>query len=441
MRRFLAAAVLALLLLPALAGASWAVEIVEVTSARGIKAWLVKDRTAPVISMSFSFRGGSAIDPPGREGLAAMAATLLGEGAGPLDAEAFKRELDAISASIGLNAELDEIGGGLRTLRGRRERAFELLALMLREPRFDPAAVERIRVRMLTAIERGREVPGRIAGRTLVEIMFAGHPYARNRQGEIETVKAITVEEMRAFLVRALTRDKLIVSVVGDIDETELAPLLDKAFGDLPASGAAADVPEWRGAVRGRTVVIDKPVPQSVVLIAQPGIKRDDPDWYAAFVLNYILGGGGFNSRLMNEVREKRGLAYSVSTSLSPYQRAGLIIASVASANERVAETVDIIRQQWKLIAEQGVTVEELANAKTYLTGSFALNLDSTGSIASLLQGIQADKLGKDFVDRRNGLIEAVTLADINRVAAKLLHAEDLVVVVVGQPKNLVSSP
>jgi zinc protease len=229
--------------------------------------------------------------------------------------------------------------------------------------------------------------------------------------------------------------------VVGDIDEIELAPLLDKAFAGLPAKGPPAAVPEWQAKPKGRIVVVDKPVPQSVVLIAQAGIKRNDPDWYVAYVLNYILGGGSFSSRLMNEVREKRGLVYSIQTRLSPYSHGGLIVTSAASANERVADTVDIIRQEWKRMAEGGITAEELANAKTYLTGSFALNLDSTSSIADLLQNMQIDKLGKDYLEKRNSYIEAVTLADVNRVAARLLKAEDLVVIVVGQPKNLASTP
>ena len=441
MRHFLAAWLVALLSLPALLTPVYAVDIVEITTPGGIKAWLVTDRTAPVISMSFSFSGGSALDPIGREGLAAMAASLLGEGAGPLDAEAFKRETDAISASIGLQAGIDEIGGSLRTLRDRRERAFELLALMLSQPRFDSPAVERIRIRTLTSIERAKEVPQRIAGRLQAEIMFAGHPYARNRAGEIDTVKAISADDMRAFVKGALSRDRLTVSVVGDIDEAELVSLLDKAFAGLPATGAPVAVAEWQANVKGRVVVVNKPVPQSVVLIAQAGIKRNDPDWYVAYVLNYILGGGGFQSRLMNEVREKRGLVYSVQSGLNPYAHGGLIVTSAASANERVAETVDIIRQEWKRMAQGGVTAEELTNAKTYLTGSFALNLDSTSSIADLLQNVQIDKLGKDYLDKRNRYIEAVTLADVGRVAARLLKPDDLVVIVVGQPKNLASSP
>lgn len=419
-----------------------AIDIVEVTSPGGIKAWLVQDRTAPVISLSLAFLGGAALDPADKEGLAQFTAALLDEGAGDLDSEAFKSRLDEIAASLSFDAGLDRLGGSLRTLRDNRAEAFELLRLALTAPRFDEAAVARIRDQMLASLRLDEQRPGRIAGRALQEAVFGSHPYARPGDGTPQSVAAITTADIRAAAKRLLARDRLTLSVVGDISPEELAPLLDSTFGGLPAGGEQVPVPPWQpGRSKGRTIVIERPIPQSVVAMAQPGIQRDDPDWFAATIMNYVLGGGSFNSRLMEEVREKRGLAYGVSTGLWPYRQAGLIGGQVATANERVAESLKIIRAEWRRMAEQGITGQELADAKTYLTGSFALNFDSTSSIASVLQSIQFDELGIDYLDRRAGLIEKVTLEDVRRVAKRLLHEDQLVVVIVGQPVGVSSTP
>ncbi|MGE0155121.1 MAG: M16 family metallopeptidase [Reyranellaceae bacterium] len=419
---------------PLIVSPAAAIDIEEVISPSGIRAWLVRDETAPVISVEFAFQGGGALDPVGREGAARMMAALLDEGAGPYGSQEFHAEIEAIAARLSFNASADQISGSLRTLRDKRQRAFDLLRLSLSEPRFAEPDLERIRGQMLSNLRSASASPNWIAGRALAESLFAGHPYARPTEGTLESVAALGVGDVKAARERAFRRGGLTVAVVGDITREELAGLLETGFGALPAAAPPARVPDWAGAPPGRTIVVERAIPQSVVVLGRDGLKRDDPEWFSAFVMNYILGGGGFNSRLTEEIREKRGLAYGVGTSLQPYDAGGLYYGSVATANDRVAESIALIRSEMKRMAEQGVTDEELANAKTYLTGSFALNFASGGAIAGLLLQVQLDDLGIDYLDRRNGLIESVTKADVQKAANRLLDPDAFTFVVVGQP-------
>ena len=246
---------------------------------------------------------------------------------------------------------------------------------------------------------------------------------------------------MRAFVQERLALDTLAIGVVGDITAKELAPLLDKTFGALPAKAAPWKVEDVAPKVAGRTIVIEKPLKQSNILFADRGLMRKDPDFYAAYVMNHILGGGGFTSRLYTEVREKRGLAYSVYTYLHPMDRSAIYAGGAGTANARVAETLKVVRDEWDKLAKDGVTEAELTAAKQYLTGSFPLRFTATERIASILVGMQTEDLGIDYLDKRNSYIEAVSLNDIRRVARKLLHPDDLTVVVVGQPKDVKPMP
>jgi zinc protease len=216
----------------------------------------------------------------------------------------------------------------------------------------------------------------------------------------------------------------------------ELGPLLDLAFGDLPDASAPVAVADAEP-VDGGTVIVRKSVPQSRVLFGQDGLARDDPDFYAAYVANHLLGGGGFTSRLTEEVREKRGLAYSVYSYLYPLDHGPLWFGGVGTANAAVDESIRLIRKEIARMAAGDIEAAELADAKTYLTGSFPLRLTSNDQIASLLVSMQVDDLGIDYLEKRNGYIEAVTLEDVRRVAKRLYHPERLLVVVVGDPDGL----
>ncbi len=418
-----------------------AVDIRQVTTPLGIKAWLVEDKSAPVVALSFSFAGGTASDPAGQSGITSLMATLLTDGAGPLDAQAFRLRQEEAAVSLGFGASLDRLSGTLRVLSANRDEGFELLRLALTAPRFDADMVGQRRAQAVARINQADQRPQSVAGRTLMATLFAGHPYAADPEGSREDLKGLTPALLRQRATALLLRDGLIVSAVGDIGEAELVRQLDRAFGSLAAGPLPPLPPEWKPPTKPRTVVVDRPVPQSVVLMALPGIARDDPDWYAAMVMNHVLGGGGQQSRLFNEVREKRGLAYGVSSGLRTYRRAALLVVSTASANERVAEAIRIIRAELARLRSDGITEQELTDAKTFLSGALALSLDSSGSIASLMQSLQIDGLSPDHLTRRAALIGAVKLEDVRRVARRLLRDEAMTTVVVGKPVGVVSDP
>ncbi|MDO8605036.1 MAG: pitrilysin family protein [Phaeospirillum sp.] len=414
-----------------------AVTVERVASPNGIEAWLVQDHSNPIISMEIAFKGGAALDPAPKSGLAEMAAGLLDEGAGPYDSQTFQQKLEDQVITLNFDASRDTLRGHLKTLTANRDAAFDLLRLSLGQPRFDKEPVERIRGQILSGLMREAQDPNAMATRRWFQAMFPGHPYARSPHGVPETVKTIQVGDLRAFARGQLARDRLMIGVVGDITPAELARLLDATFGGLPAAGAPDTVADTAARATGGVTVIDKDNPQTVAVFGAPGVKRDDPDWYAASIMNYILGGGGFSSRLTEEVREKRGLAYSVYSYLLPQRHSGLIFGGVATENGRFAESIGLIRAEFQRMRDQGPTEAELANAKTYLNGSFPLQLDSTAAIAGLLVQLQADNLGIDFLDRRNALIDAVTLDDVKRAARRLLDPGTLTIVAVGRPAGM----
>lgn len=424
----------------ALASPAQAVEVQKVISPGGIEAWLVEDHLAPIISVRFAVRGGAALDPDGLEGLAEMTSALLDEGAGDLDSQAFRQRLEDLSITLRYQAFMDTFRGQLRTLTRNRDEAFDLLRLSLTEPRFDDEPVERIRSQIQSGLARALNDPDAQASKVFWATVFPDHPYGRQRRGTAESIAKITVDDMRGFVAERLGKDALLIGVVGDITAEDLGLLLDSTFGGLPETSAPFEIADVEPAGAGEVVVVEADVPQSVMIVGQPGLKRADEDYYAATVLNHILGGGSFTSRLYEEVREKRGLAYSVGSFLNPLDHAALWMGSVGTQNERAGETVDVILAEWQKIRDEGVTEAELEETKTNLTGSFALRFDNTDAIANMLVGMQLSDLGIDYLDRRNGFIESVTMDDLQRVAERVLSADLLTIIAVGQPEGLTAT-
>ena len=436
----LRSAFVALFFLLAAASPAAAIEVQRVVSPGGIEAWLVEDHSNPIISLDMTFRGGAALDPVGKEGLAHLVSGLIDEGAGDLDSQAFQGQLQDLSIGLSFSAGLDTFSGDLKTLTENRDTAFELLRLALNEARFDEEPIARIRSQILAVLARNSENPGVIVRRTLNKVLFPEHAYGRPANGTTESVAGLTVEDLRRFTTERFARDVLVVGVVGDITAKELARLLDETFLGLPATAAPVDLADTTPSGEGGVIVVEKDVPQSVVAFGHEGIERADPDYYTAYVVNYILGGGGFSARLYKEIREKRGLAYSVYAYLNPLDHAALVMGSVATQNERVSQSLDLIRAEWRRMAEDGPSEEELRDAKIYLTGSFPLRFSSSGRISSMLVGMQINHLGIDYLDRRNALIEAITLDDARRVATRLYDADKLMVIVVGRPEGVTAT-
>lgn len=415
-----------------------AVTVEQIRSPGGIVAWLVRDKTVPLIAVQYAFTGGSSQEPADKAGLANMVASLLDEGAGDLDAKAFQERMDERAIELRFQDDRDHFRGTLRTLRDRRDEAFDLLRLALNAPRFDADAVERIRSQLAVVLRRESSDPSDLAQKAWWGTAFPDHPYGRPEKGTPETLAAITTDDLRDYVRRVFARDRLKVGIVGDIDAAEAGAFLDRVFGSLPAKADLRDVPQAAPTGLGRRVVVKFDVPQAIVSLGGTGLPRNHPDFITAYVVNHILGGGSFTSRLYREVREKRGYAYGVSTFLYPMAHTALLLGWTQVRADRTAESIKLIESEMRKMGESGPTEEELDKAKSYLQGSFPLRFDSSTKIAAQLVQMQIDNLGIDYIEKRNDLIGAVTLADAKRVA-KMLYDGRLLVAVVGRPADLTS--
>ncbi len=422
------------------AGPAAAVQIQPV-KAGDVEAWLIEDHANPILSLRIAFRdAGSAFDPADKAGLARLTAALLDEGAGDLDSQAFQAKLEDLAIRLSFSADRDNFFGALTTLSANRDTAFELLRLALTQPRFDDEPVARNRSQLEARLRQSAEDPESRSDDVLWEKLFPDSPYGHPVEGTLASLPRIGRADMQHFLQERLARSGLVLGVVGDITAAELAPLLESTFSGLPAERAPAALGDMQPEAAGTVTVVDMDVPQSAIAFAQPGLKRNDPRFYTLTVLNQILGGSGLSSRLFDEIRERRGLVYGVYTAPVPLDHAALIMGSAATGNEHAAETLSLIRQEWQRFAKGGVSAAELSDSKTFLTGSFPLRFTGSARLAGMLASVQLENLGIDYLDRRNALIEAVSLADVNTLARNLLNGEALTFVVVGRPQGVLSS-
>lgn len=430
-----AALALVLMALPARA----AVDIQAVTSPGGITAWLLEDDNIPFVALEIRFRGGSSLDPVGKDGAVNLMTALLEEGAADLDAQAFAAARDELAAEFGFSSDIDTVGISARALSENRDQAMALLRKAIKNPRFDPAALERVRAQVLAGLRSDEKDPETIAANLFREQAFRDHPYARDSDGTLETVASLTREDMLAAHRATLARDRIFVAAAGDITAEELGALLDDLLGDLPETGAPlpgrADLH-----LTGGVTLHPFPGPQSVILFGQGGIATDDPDYFPAIILNEVLGGSRFSARLMREVRDERGLTYGIGTSIVGYDLAEVTMGQTAVANARVAEAVDVIRAEWARIAKEGITEQELEATKTYLTGAYPLRFDGNGRMARIMVNMQMIGLPPDYPKTRNDRVNAVTIEDVRRVAGEFFTPDQLRFIIVGEPEGVAST-
>ena len=437
-RRGLAAALLMLTLsATSFATAAQAMKIQELTTAGGIKAWLVEEHSVPLMAMRFAFKGGSAQDPVGKEGIAHFLTGMMDEGAGDLDAQAFQGRMEELAMRLSFEDGKDQLYGSFETLTENRIEAVKLLKLALNKPRFDADAHDRVRAQLLSGLQAAARNPDSVAGERFMQNAFPNHPYGRPSTGTTVSLKTIAPADLEAYRKNVFAKDSLRLVVVGDITAADASALIDDVFGALTAKGTLTAVAPTVPAPATKLQIIEMPVPQSVARFGLGAMNRKDKDFMTAFVLNHIIGGGGFSARLMEEVREKRGLAYSVYSYLQPFDAASLFVGGVATKNEQMGQSLDIIRNELKRMADDGPTAKELEGAKSNLTGSFALRFDTNAKIATQLLYFLVEDLGVGYVDRRNAEVDAISLDDVKRVAKNLLISDNLFVTIVGKPVGL----
>ncbi|MGJ8597822.1 M16 family metallopeptidase [Sulfitobacter sp.] len=414
------------------------VDIQTVTSPDGVGAWLVEEHSLPFIALEIAFVGGTSLDVEGKRGAVNLMTGLLEEGSGALDSRGFARAKEALASSFSFSSDPEKVSISARFLTENFDASVALLRDAMQNPRFEEADIQRVRAQVISGLSFAAKDPNDIAGKTFASMAYGEHPYGTVAAGTPESVGALTRDDLVEAHRNVLVRDRVLVGAVGDITPEQLGSLLDLLLGDLPESGPMLP-PKVEPQIEGGITVVEFDTPQSVALFGQRGISIDNDDYFAAVLLNQILGGGSFESRLMQEVREKRGLTYGVYSYLYSRDLADAFMGSVSSANDRIAEAVSVIKDQWRLAAENGVTEEELGNAKTFLTGAYPLRFDGNGTIAGILVGMQLIGLEPEYIKTRNEKVESVTLEDVKRVAGELMNPDGLHFVVVGKPEGLVA--
>jgi zinc protease len=416
---------------------SRAASVQKVVSSGGVEAWLVEDYAVQLVAVELAFKGGASQDPAGKPGAANLLAGLLDEGAGRLDAEAFHKALDEDAIELSFSADRDMLTGRLQTLSRNSARAFELLRLAVNEARLDAEPFERVVGQISAGLKREANDPDTVASRSFRAAAYAGHPYGLPVRGDLDVLPRLVRGDLTDLRAKSFARDNLKIAVVGAIDAVSLARRLDEVFGALPASGHVAPVPDAAFSGEGKRVIVDIDVPQSTIRFGRQGLARTDPDFLAATVVNHVLGGGVFSARLFREVREKRGLAYSVYSQLVTYDHGAMLYGGTSTKNERAAESMAVIEAEIKSLAEVGPSEAELEKAKKYLIGSYALRFDTSTKIAAQLLHLQTDGYGVEYLDERNRLIAAVGMDDAKRAAKRLFGDASLLVTVAGRPEGM----
>jgi zinc protease len=427
--------ILALVFVAVAASPAGASAPVTVAIGANAQVWFQEDHSVPMLALSVSLPAGSAYDPKDKPGLAAFAADLFNEGAGNLNATAYQGELARRAIQLSMTPGRDYLTLSLVTLRANMKDALRLLGLALAQPRFDRDAIARVRAQMVQGLLQEDEDPQAVAARRFYAAFFAGHPYGHQINGTAAGLNAITAADLKDFARSHWVRGGVKIAVAGDIDRATLTMLLKSVFDPLAATSPPAPPRAMPAAVASMTV-LPMAVPQSAALFGLPGMLRADPDYLAGYVANYIVGGGDFSSRLTNEVREKRGLTYGVSTTFGDYRAAGYVIGQVATKRESMNESLEVIRDTLRKFSAEGPSAQELADAKTYLTGSYPLAFSSNAGIAAQLNSFQRSGLPIEYVARRNGLINALTLEDVRRAATRLFSPARLTVVVAGRARG-----
>lgn len=410
------------------------------TMGNGLRLIVSEQRTVPIVTIDCIVDGGARVDPPALPGLASFVADLLDEGTRQATGSEIARKIDSLGGSLRVGAGQDWIHAGASVLARDFNTGLELVAESFRFPTFPETEIERIRRETLGAITASDENPATIAARTFRGALFGDTPYGHPIIGTPESVRSISRDDLVSFHKRTLQPDKTICAIVGDIAEADVLAQMKTFFGDWRGVATETETPAATPP-SARNISVFQPTTQASIVVGQLGIARDNPDYFPLLLMNHVLGGGGFTSRLVERVRTKEGLVYSIYSQLSSTRLPGAFRVGLQTKAASADKAIRIVREELASMHQDGATPEEIAAAKDYLTGSFPLRLDSTGKLSGLLAQIEYFGLGDDYIDTYTRQIREVSVEQVRLVARKYLRPEGLVVITVGPETDLSQQP
>ena len=413
---------------------SFAIQFESLKTKNGIKFWLIEDKSLPLVSMSFSFKGGSILDPIGKDGVTNLMTSLLDEGTQNFTASEYRLFKRENGIKISFSSSKERVEGTFQVVKPRLQEGFYLLFESINKARFPINEIKKVKSQVKASIKIDNSNISTIASNKFNEFFFKDKLIGRNTKGTLKTLSTISRDDIKSIYKSSFIKDRLVIGISGDIDPSLAKKYVDYVFGDLQSEKFKNPISKLKELSEGRKIIKMK-TPQTTVVFGQKGLGRKDEDYFAARVINYVLGGGGFQSRLYKEIREANGLVYSIYSYLMPYEYAGVIVGGFQTRNENVGTTIEKVKSEWKKIKTNGITKTELQNAKTYYKGSFSRNFTSTMSIASLLMIVQYYDLGEDYFRKRDLIIDDLKLNEINNLAKKLFDSESLFFMIVGEPK------
>jgi zinc protease len=426
------AALAAAFLIAVLAAPAAALEIKRSVLSDGAVLLVSEQHQLPMVTVTIAFDAGARRDPAGKAGLASLTASSLTLGTRDMSATQFNQKVDFMGSSISVGAGADYAQASFTSLRKYEDATLALLAAALAEPALSDAEIVRKRDERVAHIRANEEQPDYVAGVTFHKALYGNGPYGHPSEGTAESVAKLTPADVREFYHAHYKIAGAVIAVVGDVTTDEVKTKLEKAFGPLKGTvPPQAAPPAPRVAPGIHPTLVDRNVVQATLILGGGGIARSNPDYYRLQVMNYILGGGGFASRLMKSVRSNKGLAYGISSGFDAGKFAGSFAVDTQTKNKSANEALQLILEQLRDIQEHPVSDTELASAKKYLIGSFPLKLDRQSSIAGFMLQVELYGLGLDYAERYPKLIGAVTKDDIQRVAKRYLHPDALILVAV----------
>jgi zinc protease len=416
---------------------AYALDIKRTVLPNGLTVLHVERHNLPIVMVTLLVKASPLDEPPEKAGLANLTAELLTEGTKKRKATDISEEIEFIGASLGASADSDYTLITLSVLKKDIEKGFELFSDIVLNPTFPEDEIIRNKDLIKGSLKQSEEEPSFVASRAFKKAVYGEFPYGRLVTGSAETIDAIGKGDILRFHAELYRPNNAFLSVVGDLTRDELNSLVSRFFSEWKA-GDIPKRPSSSAPVKKReTILIDKDLTQANIILGHGGVSRGNPDYYAVSVMNYILGGGGFSSRLMQTVRDEMGLAYDIHSFFAPYKEGGLFEVAVQTKNESANTVIGVIGEQVKRIRTEQITDQELEDAKAYLTGSFPRKLDTNRKIANFLAAVEFYGLGLDYVEKYPFFIKSLTNDDVLRVAKKYLDPLDLVTVVVGKQSKI----